>query len=83
MNYTEIVTARAKRFVPKDLNALSERQTQILDILAEGRTNPEIGKMLGISEKTVKNHLCDMFQKLGADNRTHAVMIAVRTGLIT
>jgi len=83
MNYTEIVAARAERFIPKNPNALSKRETEVLDVLSKGRTNLQIGKELGISEKTVKNYMLTVFQKLGADNRAHAAIIAFREGLIT
>jgi DNA-binding CsgD family transcriptional regulator len=52
---------------------LSEREREIMTWVAEGRTNVEIGAILGISSFTVKNHVQRIFRKLGASNRTEAV----------
>ncbi|TMF25077.1 MAG: response regulator transcription factor, partial [Chloroflexi bacterium] len=49
--------------------------------LAEGLSNKQIARRLGISEKTVRNHLVSVYDKLRATNRTHAVMLAIRLGL--
>ena len=50
--------------------------------MAEGHRNREIGELLGISEETVKGHVKHIMEKLGAHDRTHAVAIAVRRGII-
>lgn len=64
---------------PKPL--LSNRETHILKEVAEGLSNKQIARRLGISEKTVRNHLVSVYGKLRATNRTHAVMLAIRLGL--
>jgi DNA-binding NarL/FixJ family response regulator len=60
------------------LDALTPREREILALLADGRSNREIGRMLRISEKTVKSHVSAVLAKLGAADRTQAAVIAVR-----
>lgn len=64
------------------VDELTPRERMVLDGLAEGRTNAIIGQHLGISEHTVRNHVHAVLRKLGAANRTDAVAVAVRRGLI-
>ena len=59
---------------------LSSRETEVLALVAEGNGNKEIGVVLHISERTVKNHLTGIMTKLRASDRTHAVVTAVRLG---
>ena len=61
---------------------LTARETQVLALVGEGRTNADIGRELFISEATVKTHLIRIFQKLGVDDRTAAVTAAMRGGLL-
>ncbi len=61
---------------------LSTRERQVLQHIARGMTNKAIGMTLDISERTVQNHIAHIFDKLGAESRTDAVMIALRSGLI-
>lgn len=61
---------------------LTERELQILQLLAFGQTNREIGKELFISPDTVKTHLEHIYQKLGTSDRTAAVAEAMRRGMI-
>ncbi|SDJ88971.1 response regulator [Streptomyces indicus] len=61
---------------------LSERETAVLRLVAEGCTNAEIGRRLHIGESTVKTHLLRAFGKLGVDDRTSAVTSAMRLGLL-
>lgn len=63
-------------------NPLSARETEILTIVAGGYKNREIAIRLDLSQQTVKNHLTAILHKLGASNRTRAVMYAVRQGWI-
>lgn len=60
---------------------LSEREVQILRLLAQGYTNLEIAAQLSLSEKTVRNRLSEIFQKLRLNNRTQAALYAIREGL--
>ena len=66
-----------------DVEPLTARETQVLELLAEGLSNKGIGGRLGISDQTVKFHVAAIISKLGASNRTQAVRLAVRRGLIT
>jgi DNA-binding NarL/FixJ family response regulator len=61
--------------------SLTQRETDILALLAEGRSNREIAQSLYLSEKTVKAHLAAIFRKLGVTNRTQAAMAAVQMGV--
>ena len=61
---------------------LSEREIQLLELIARGATNKVAAKELFISEATVKTHLVHIFQKLGVDNRTRAVDEARRRRII-
>jgi DNA-binding NarL/FixJ family response regulator len=61
---------------------LTPRELSTLRLLADGRSNKEIGNELGISERTVKTHLGHLFEKLGVTSRTEAVRIAARRGLV-
>lgn len=61
---------------------VSKRELVVLAQVAAGLSNKQIGRLLGISQKTVRNHLSRIFSKLGASNRTEAVMNAMRTGLL-
>jgi DNA-binding NarL/FixJ family response regulator len=63
--------------------ALTPREVQVLELLAEGLPNKAIAERLGISDQTVKFHVSSISGKLGAANRTDAVRRAVRRGLIT
>jgi len=65
---------------PRD-HRLSSREVHVLAQVAAGMSNKQIAKLLGISQKTVRNHLSRIFGKLSASNRTEAVMHAMRMGL--
>lgn len=62
---------------------LTEREMQVLQHLAQGLANKQIGVALGISEHTVKFHVAAIYQKLGAANRAEAVRLGVQNGLVT
>ena len=61
---------------------LTERQLQILALVARGKTNRQVGEALGISERTVRNHMRTILRKLSSGDRTHAVVLAIGAGLI-
>lgn len=61
---------------------LTSRQQEILPLLAEGMPNKQIANTLGVTEGTIKQHLKDLFRRLGARNRTQAVKEARRLGLL-
>lgn len=61
---------------------LSPRQSEVLGYLQQGLTNPEIAAKLGVTERTVKAHCQEVFDRLGARNRTAAVAVAMRLRLL-
>ncbi len=67
--------------VPDSPPALTEREIEVLRLVAQGCSNKEVGRLLGIAEKTVKNHVARILAKLGLASRTQAALFAVRTGL--
>jgi two-component system response regulator NreC len=67
----------------KNLEGLRKRELQVLELVAQGMTNPEIGEMLGISPKTVARHRERIMKKLNLHSRTALVKFAIRTGLIS
>ena len=68
---------------PKDFyNGLTAREVEILKLMALGQANKQIAKRLEISEKTVRNHVSHMYEKLGIYERSQAVLYAVRKGLV-
>lgn len=64
------------------VEALTPREHEVLELVAEGLSNQRIGERLKIAEPTVKSHVAQICAKLGAENRTDAVRRAVRRGLI-
>ncbi|SCF86521.1 DNA-binding response regulator, NarL/FixJ family, contains REC and HTH domains [Streptomyces sp. Ncost-T10-10d] len=62
--------------------ALTGREEEVLRLMATGLSNPEIAQSLTVSLETVKTHVGNVLTKLGAQNRTHAVVIAYESGLV-
>ena len=62
---------------------LTQRELQVLQLAADGLSNKEIAGKLVISEKTVKNHVANIFSKLQVNDRTQAILFALRKGLVT
>ena len=81
-----------RRYVPPELaervlprppgDSLTERELEVLDGIARGLGNNEIGGELGISESTVKGHVNNLLAKLGVTDRTKALVVALRRGLV-
>lgn len=67
---------------PDSPEVLTERETDVLRLLAAGRANKEIAQQLSIGEKTVKTHVSKILAKLGVQSRTQAALYAVRIGLV-
>ena len=61
---------------------LTERETEVLRLLARGQSNREIGSELSIAENTVRIHVAHILQKLGVEDRTQAVILAFQTGIV-
>jgi len=62
--------------------ALTRREEEVLRLMATGLSNPEIAELLTVSPETAKTHVGNVLTKLGAQNRTHAVVIAYESGLV-
>jgi len=81
-----------KRYVPPEVAAhlvqhigrqsLSRREVEVLEKIADGNRNIDIASVLFISEETVKGHIKHIMEKLGANDRTEAVAIGLRRGII-
>ena len=82
-NVTAAPTSTNGTHAPAAAIALSNREVNVLNQVARGLSNKQIALKLGISDKTVRNHLSRIFRKLDAGNRTQAVMNAMRVGLLT
>jgi DNA-binding NarL/FixJ family response regulator len=61
---------------------ITRREEEVLQLIADGCSTPEVAEQLYISQKTVKNHLASIYQKLDARDRTQAVLQAVRMGIV-
>ena len=61
---------------------VTKREEEVLQLIADGCSTPEVAAKLYISQKTVKNHLASIYQKLDARDRTQAVLAAVRMGIV-
>ncbi|HKQ72615.1 MAG TPA: response regulator transcription factor [Blastocatellia bacterium] len=82
-----------KRYFPADIAArliermarsnLTPREHQVLQYVAKGLTNKEIGRVFGISENTARNHVNSIIEKLEVSDRTEAATIAIRQGLVS
>ena len=68
---------KAKRY-----ENLTPREREVLALIAKGMSNKEIARQLFISDKTVKNHLSNIFEKLHINDRTSAAVLAVKEGLV-
>jgi DNA-binding NarL/FixJ family response regulator len=83
---------RGRRYVSKALERLLEnrfesdeltsRELEVLESLAKGMSNRQVGEHLGIAEKTVRIHVSHVLEKLGAADRTQAVIIAFQRGIV-
>jgi two-component system NarL family response regulator len=80
--------AAQERFVDPDVppkgsrGSITNRQRQILQLLADGESTTVAARQLGLSEETIKTHMKNIFARLGAKNRSHAVAIGLRESLI-
>lgn len=65
------------------MDALSEREQQVLVLVAKGLCNGDIAKKLGVSEKTVRHHITHIFAKLGVETRAELIALAWESGWIS
>jgi len=68
---------------PDSPETLTERETEVLRLLAQGQSNKDVARTLSIGEKTVKTHVSNVLGKLGVQSRTQAALYAVRIGLVS
>ena len=68
--------------LPEEAPALTQRELEVLRLIARGLQNKEIAAQLSITERTAKFHVCSIMSKLDASNRTEAVSIAAKLGLV-
>lgn len=68
---------------PETHEALTERETEVLSLLAKGLSNKEIARTLQVVEDTIKTHVRHILEKLGVQSRTQAVLSAMRLGLVS
>jgi DNA-binding NarL/FixJ family response regulator len=61
---------------------LTKREVEVLKAIAQGQNTKHIAETLHVSERTVRNHLANIYKKLGVHDRTQAVLYAVRHGLV-
>ena len=61
---------------------LSKREKEVLKLVIEGKTNPEIADILFISIHTVKAHMCSIIEKLKANGRTNAAVLGIKYGIV-
>jgi two-component system, NarL family, response regulator DegU len=76
------VARKADKSYRGGVPGLTDRELEVLRLVGEGASNREIAQRLYISEKTAKNHLTHIFEKLGVTDRTQAALYAVRSGLV-
>ncbi len=84
----ELIPLLNSKLVARDLDMekmdkLSDREIEVLKLVAVGMFNKDIGKQLDISERTVKNHMSNIFKKIECDDRTQAAVFAIRNGLVS
>ncbi len=63
-------------------NTLTEREIEILQLVSQGLGNQEMAKRLFLSEKTIKNHMTNIFRKLSVSDRTQAVIYAIKNKIV-
>jgi len=76
--------AQAEKKQPQNISVpLTKREIEVLRLMAEGKSNKMIGEHLFISEKTVKNHVSSILQKMEVEDRTQAVIVSIKNGWVT
>jgi len=76
------IARRLRRTRPAGTHGLTDRETQVLRLVADGLTNREIAEQLSIAEQSAKNHVSNLLRKMNVPNRTAAAAMARRDGLV-
>jgi DNA-binding NarL/FixJ family response regulator len=74
---------KVSRFVKDSYDSLTEREQEVLNLIAQGLSNREIAERIFISEKTVKTHVSNILAKLHLEDRTQAAIYALKHGIVT
>jgi len=80
--FAQALLQESEAVVLTNTSNLSDRELEVLQLLADGQSTPEIAEAMFISQKTVKNHLASIYEKTDARDRTQAVVRAVKMGII-
>jgi DNA-binding NarL/FixJ family response regulator len=83
MQHVAEVPAPAPSPAPPGFEPLTERELDVLRLLAQGHSNPEIARRLHLAPGTVRNYVSTILQKLGAQDRTQAAVLALQRGLVS
>ena len=75
-------TAKPATAIPSAQTILTERELEVLTAVAQGGRNKEIARQLGVTERTIKAHLTNIYNKLGVDSRAAAVSVGIQKGLL-
>lgn len=79
----KLVVANLKLPSPnKNIGSLSEREMEVLELIVEGKSNPQIAKALHLSPNTIKTHVRSIMNKLAVNDRVQAAVLALRSGLV-
>jgi two-component system, NarL family, response regulator DegU len=81
-NGQAVLNQRLQPEIRRPLHILTRRECEVLQMLADGKSNRGIGEALFISEKTVKNHVSNILQKMSVNDRTQAVVVAIKNGWV-
>ncbi|MDX8363811.1 response regulator [Cytobacillus sp. Hm23] len=79
---SSMVSTLQKTEIRRPLHILTRRECEVLQLLADGKSNRGVGEALFISEKTVKNHVSNILQKMNVNDRTQAVVVAIKNGWV-
>lgn len=82
-DYRKLMKGESEPQVRRPTHLYTKRECEVLQLLADGQSNRQIAKTLNISEKTVKNHVSSLFKKMKVNDRTQAVVTAIKNHWVT